>query len=193
MIAATDPLAYLQAPTVGSCAHTNFSLNGNNGSSGSPYQLYSGTYCGGISVHGNAVLKFNAGTYVLAGGGMNINANTTMTGTGVTFYNTTGTGGYGAISLTATRKPISARRPRALSPASSSSRIARSRPPARAARSAAIPVRPSTALFTSRPPPLPSAATAAAPAIVSSSPTRSRSAATLRLAATTPPCPAAHP
>ena len=42
VIAASDPLAYVNAPTVGSCAHTNFSLNGNNGSSGSPYQLYAG-------------------------------------------------------------------------------------------------------------------------------------------------------
>src|SRR5271156_2053571 len=99
VIAASDPLAYLQAPAVGSCAHTNFSLNGNTGSSGSPYQLYSGTYCGGISVNGNSVLHFNAGTYVLAGGGMLINGNSTMTGTGVTFYNTTGTGSYGAITL----------------------------------------------------------------------------------------------
>jgi Flp pilus assembly protein TadG len=99
VIAASDPLAYVQAPTVGSCAHTNFSLNGNSGSSGNPYQLYAGTYCGGISVKGNAWLKFNAGTYVLAGGGMDISANTTMTGAGITFYNTTGTGGYGAISM----------------------------------------------------------------------------------------------
>jgi hypothetical protein len=99
VIAASDPLAYVAAPTVGSCAHTNFSLSGNNGSSGSPYQLYAGTYCGGITIHGNAVLNFNAGTYVLAGGGMTTSGNTTMTGTGVTFYNTTGTGGYGAISF----------------------------------------------------------------------------------------------
>jgi Putative Flp pilus-assembly TadE/G-like len=99
VIAASDPLAYLQAPTVGSCAHTNFSLNGNTGSSGNPYQLYPGTYCGGISVNGNATLHFNAGTYVLAGGGMNVNGNSTMTGTGVTFYNTSGTGGYGTIAL----------------------------------------------------------------------------------------------
>ena len=99
VIAASDPLAWVQAPTVGSCAHTSFSLNGTSGSSGSPYQLYPGTYCGGIAVHGNAVLQFNAGTYVLAGGGMSISANTTMTGLGVTFYNTTGTGGYGGISL----------------------------------------------------------------------------------------------
>ncbi len=70
VIAATDPLSAVQAPTVGSCAQTNFSLNGNTGSSGSPYQLYAGTYCGGITVRGNAVLFFNPGTYVLAGGGM---------------------------------------------------------------------------------------------------------------------------
>jgi len=99
VIAASDPLAYLAAPTVGSCAHNSFSLNGNTGSSGSPYQLYAGVYCGGISVHGNAWLNFNPGTYVLAGGGMSISANTVMSGTGVTFYNTTGTGGYGEISL----------------------------------------------------------------------------------------------
>ena len=99
VIAASDPLAYLQEPAVGSCAHTNFSLNGNTGSSGSPYQLYAGTYCGGISVNGNSWLNFNAGTYVLAGGGMSIKGNAVMIGTGVTFYNTTGSGGYGAITL----------------------------------------------------------------------------------------------
>jgi len=99
VIAASDPLSYVQAPTVGSCAHTNFSLSGTSGSASSPLQLYAGTYCGGISVHGNAWLHFNPGTYVLAGGGMGISANTVMTGTGVTFYNTTGTGGYGAITL----------------------------------------------------------------------------------------------
>jgi hypothetical protein len=99
VITASDPLAYVQAPTIGSCAHTNFSLSGTSGSASSPLQLYAGTYCGGIAVHGNAWMHFNPGTYVLAGGGMGISANTTMTGTGVTFYNTTGTGGYGAITL----------------------------------------------------------------------------------------------
>ncbi|HEY6417562.1 MAG TPA: pilus assembly protein TadG-related protein [Candidatus Binataceae bacterium] len=98
-IAATDPLAYVPAPTVGACSHTNFLLNGNFGSSGSPYQLFPGVYCGGLKVNGNSWLKFNPGTYILAGGGMLINGNSVMTGTGVTFYNTTGTGGYGAITL----------------------------------------------------------------------------------------------
>src|SRR4029077_7848281 len=99
VIAASDPLAYVQAPTVGSCAHTNFKLTGTSGSVGTPLELYPGTYCGGISVNGNAWLHFNPGTYVLAGGGMAISSNTIMSGTGITFYDTTGTGGYGAISI----------------------------------------------------------------------------------------------
>ena len=99
VIAASDPLAYVAEPAAGSCAHNSFSLSGNTGTSGSPYQLYAGTYCGGISVTGNSWLNFNPGTYVLAGGGMAIKGNSVMTGAGVTFYNTTGTGGYGAITL----------------------------------------------------------------------------------------------
>jgi hypothetical protein len=99
IIAATDPLASVAAPTVGSCAHTNLKLSGNTGSASAPYQLYAGTYCGGITVNGNAWLHFNSGTYILAGGGMSISANTVMSGTSVTFYNTTGTGGYGGITM----------------------------------------------------------------------------------------------
>ncbi len=99
ILPAADPLAYVQAPSYGACNYNSFSLNGNNGTSGSPYQMSPGVYCGGINVNGNSYLKFNAGTYVLAGGGMLINGNATMTGAGVTFYNTTGTGGYKAITL----------------------------------------------------------------------------------------------
>jgi Flp pilus assembly protein TadG len=98
VIAASDPLAYVQAPTVASCAHTNLSVN-NGGSSSSYYQLYAGTYCGGITLS-NGFVNFNAGTYVLAGGGLTANGGPVMTGTGITFYNTTGTGGYKAITLT---------------------------------------------------------------------------------------------
>ncbi len=99
VIAASDPLAYVPEPTVGACYKTNFLLNGNSGTSSAPYQLSPGVYCGGITVNGNSYLKFNSGTYILAGGGMLINGNSVMTGVGVTFYNTTGTGGYGAITL----------------------------------------------------------------------------------------------
>jgi Putative Flp pilus-assembly TadE/G-like len=99
ILPAADPLAYVQAPSYGACSHNSFSLNGNNGTSGNPYQMNPGVYCGGISVNGNSYLRFNAGTYVIAGGGMTINGNATMTGAGVTFYNTTGSGGYRAIIL----------------------------------------------------------------------------------------------
>ena len=101
VIAATDPLAHVQAPTVGSCAHTNLSLN-NAGSSGTPYQLYPGTYCGGITLHGSTDLNFNPGTYVFAGGGIDVHGNSVMTGTGVTFYLTSGTGGYAGVTLNGT-------------------------------------------------------------------------------------------
>ncbi|HYB91565.1 MAG TPA: pilus assembly protein TadG-related protein [Candidatus Binataceae bacterium] len=99
IIPAADPLAYVQAPSYSGCNHTNFSLSGNTGSSGSPYQVYAGVYCGGITTGGNTYLNFNPGTYIIAGGGMNFGGNTWMTGTGVTFYNTSGTGGYGAINI----------------------------------------------------------------------------------------------
>jgi hypothetical protein len=99
ILPAADPLAYVQAPSYGACAHNSFSLNGNNGSLATPYQMNPGVYCGGISLHGNSVLHFNAGTYVLAGGGFSVNGNSTMSGTGITFYNTTGSGGYRGISL----------------------------------------------------------------------------------------------
>src|SRR4029077_11029411 len=88
VIAASDPLAYVQAPTVASCAHTNFSSNA--GTSGSYFQLYAGTYCGGIRISGG-FMNFNAGTYVLAGGGLVVSGGPLMKGTGVTFYNTSGT------------------------------------------------------------------------------------------------------
>lgn len=62
--------------------------------------LSPGFYYGGISINGNQALKFNPGVYILGGGGLSINGNTSsMTGTGVTFYNTTGLGGYKQIKL----------------------------------------------------------------------------------------------
>jgi hypothetical protein len=99
IVAAADPLAYVQPPSYGACGYNSFSLNGNTGSSSSPYQLSPGVYCGGISINGNAWLNFQPGNYVLAGGGISFGGNAIMTGTGITFYNTTGAGGYKGISL----------------------------------------------------------------------------------------------
>jgi hypothetical protein len=92
IIPASDPLAYVGAPAVGACDHNNFSLNGNITQTLNP-----GVYCGGIRINGNSNITFNPGTYVLAGGGMTINGNATLTGAGITFYNTTGSSSYGAI------------------------------------------------------------------------------------------------
>jgi hypothetical protein len=93
---ATDPLAYVPAPTVGACNHTYFGING---LSGTHYTVSPGVYCGGINITGVTNVTFNAGTYILAGGGLTINGTTTMTGAGVTFYDTTGTGGYVGINF----------------------------------------------------------------------------------------------
>ncbi|MGA2215085.1 MAG: pilus assembly protein TadG-related protein [Bryobacteraceae bacterium] len=49
-----------------------------------------GIYCGGITVNNTngATFTFAAGTYVLAGGGLNLQGQSIVSGTGVTFYNT---------------------------------------------------------------------------------------------------------
>jgi hypothetical protein len=77
MPAATDPLASLTPPAVG----TPQSFNANN--------IQPGTY-NGISITGNGTVNFPAGTYVLTGGSFTCNGTPTITGTGVTFYFTNG-------------------------------------------------------------------------------------------------------
>jgi len=85
----SDPLAYLTAPdTQGGCFQTNFKIN----SAGAP-PLNPGKYCGGITVSGNGVsATLNPGLYILYGGGLTVSGGANISGTGVTFYNTTGAG-----------------------------------------------------------------------------------------------------
>jgi hypothetical protein len=91
--AMVDPLAYVPAPTVGSCDFTNFKAS-------SSQTISPGVYCGGITVNGGGVvLTLNPGVYIIAGGGLKVNAGTTIQGTGVTIYNTAGTQPYGPITL----------------------------------------------------------------------------------------------
>jgi len=71
------------------------SIAGNNNVTLSP-----GLYYGGISITGNATVTFNPGTYILAGGGLSVTGNSNLTGRGITFYLTTGSGGYGPINMT---------------------------------------------------------------------------------------------
>ncbi len=90
-----DPLATLTPPAVGSCTLQSGIISGTQ-------TLNPGTFCGGIQVNVNATANLNPGTYILYGGGLSVGNNATVTGTGVTFYNTgTGTGGahpYGSLS-----------------------------------------------------------------------------------------------
>ena len=63
--------------------------------------LRPGTYFGGIKITGNANVTFSPGTYVLGGGGLTVTGNSTLKGTGVTFYNGSTTGyAYAPIDLT---------------------------------------------------------------------------------------------
>jgi Flp pilus assembly protein TadG len=63
--------------------------------------LQPGEYFGGIKITGNAKANFSPGTYILAGGGLTVTGNSTLSGTGITFYNSSATGyTYAAISLT---------------------------------------------------------------------------------------------
>jgi Flp pilus assembly protein TadG len=116
-----DPLAYLPAPSTagnacgtstsspyyGSSSAVNVTLGGN-------VVFNPGVYCGGISITAALLsnITFNPGTYILkdgsgllgiTSGGLNITLNelTSITGTGVTFYNE---GTQGSISVV---EPIS--------------------------------------------------------------------------------------
>ncbi len=62
--------------------------------------LSPGLYYGGISITGNANVTFNPGTYILDGGGLSVTGNSTLSGSGVTFYLTSGLGGYGPVDIT---------------------------------------------------------------------------------------------
>lgn len=81
-----DPLANVPVPTA-----AGMTVQGSDGITISPSAtttLNPGIFCGGINVKGTA--NFNPGTYVLAGGGLRINAQAVVNGQNVLFYNTTG-------------------------------------------------------------------------------------------------------
>ncbi len=85
-----DPLAYLAAPVLSTCNHTNASYSSN-------VTLQPGTYCGGLTIT-NATATLTAGLYVVTGGANFSNA--ILQGDGVTLYFTRGGGsGYGTFKL----------------------------------------------------------------------------------------------
>jgi hypothetical protein len=91
----SDPLSSLPKPSVGGCDYTSKSVGNGNSATLSP-----GTYCKGIAVNGGSHVTFNPGTYILKGGGLVLSNGSSITGAGVTFFNTAATGySYGAITL----------------------------------------------------------------------------------------------
>jgi Putative Flp pilus-assembly TadE/G-like len=82
----TDPLADVRAPTVGTCTPSTASGHGYSSTGGDT--ISQGTYCGGITVSGGKTLNLNAGTYILLGGGLQVNGSSNLIGSGVTFFNT---------------------------------------------------------------------------------------------------------
>jgi len=79
-----DPLAGLAAPSGTSCTYTE------TVEITTTTTLNPGTYCGGIRVTATGSVTLNSGMYVLKGGGLDVHAGATLTGSGVTFYNTDG-------------------------------------------------------------------------------------------------------
>jgi hypothetical protein len=87
---AADPLAGLPAPKSApyTCDYKNYSNGVPN--DGSNVTLSPGVYCGGINVKNN-LYTLNPGTYILVGGGLTTqDSNSSISASGVTFYNTFG-------------------------------------------------------------------------------------------------------
>jgi hypothetical protein len=93
--AVNNPLSYLTPPTVGACQYTNESIG-----SDTVITLPQAVYCGGITIGNGANVTFSGGTYIIKGGGLNFGGGATISGSGVTFYLTSGTGySYGPVSI----------------------------------------------------------------------------------------------
>jgi hypothetical protein len=97
---ALDPLATLPAPDAGgNCDSKGFTVNRSN------RKIGPGVYCGGIRVQSSSTLQLEPGLYVLRGGGLTVDASSQITGTGVTFYLTSGNGlPYGPVSINSSAK-----------------------------------------------------------------------------------------
>ena len=94
----SDPLSYLQPPSVNGCDYNNVHIN-------SSQALAPGVYCGGIQVSGSSTqVTLASGLYVLNGGGFKMSGGGSLVGdpAGVMFYNTGNGNGakkYGTIDI----------------------------------------------------------------------------------------------
>ncbi len=80
-----DPLMNKYSiPSYSGCDYTKLKIN-NTGTT----TLNPGVYCGGITIGGSATqVNFNPGSYILVGGGLSVTSSATLSGIGVTFFNT---------------------------------------------------------------------------------------------------------
>lgn len=93
-----DPLASLTAPSTGTIVGktpTYFDMNSKPANN----TIAPGIYCGGLEIGNTNGTKFtfSPGIYILAGGGLTLESQAQVTGTGVTFYNTS-SAGWGCAS-----------------------------------------------------------------------------------------------
>jgi Flp pilus assembly protein TadG len=79
-----DPLAYIHPPTFSSCTHTSVSYSNTSAT------LSYGTYCKGLNFT-NSTITLNPGLYIITGGATW--SGSTVSGTGVTLFFTSGGGG----------------------------------------------------------------------------------------------------
>jgi Putative Flp pilus-assembly TadE/G-like len=84
--APADPLGYVTAPStsglvVQSMSKVTYSSN---------TTMQPGIYCGGFQVSGSATVTMNKGVYYIAGGGFSFSGTSSVSGTGVTIFNTSG-------------------------------------------------------------------------------------------------------
>ena len=95
VIAAVDPLASMPPPATGGCDYNgNVTVNG-----GQDRTLTPGTYCGNIRINGNATVTFDAGLYIMNGGGLRISGQATVSGVEVSFYLTENSGTSDSITI----------------------------------------------------------------------------------------------
>ncbi len=94
---ATDPLKTLAPPEHGGCDEPGRVVV----AGGRSTTLSPGVYCGGISIVADSSVTFQAGLYVLDGGGLSIGGQATATGTNVSFFLTENSCAIANVSIQA--------------------------------------------------------------------------------------------
>lgn len=109
IVPADDPLNYVPQPTVPTtCDHTGTYTPTSNLLGYAT--MNPGTYCGGVQINAGQSVSMNQGLYIMSGGGFTLNGGASLSGSGVTIFNSQGNGyaykpiiinGGGTINLSA--------------------------------------------------------------------------------------------